>query len=255
MNILRLIFSPTGGTQRAADDLCAPWAAQGISRRDIDLTDPDGSFDPLPLGDAEGVLIAIPSYGGRVPALAVQRLAHLQGGGAPCVLLCTYGNRAYDDTLLEMADLAAQQGLNVIAAVAAATEHSIVRRFGAGRPDAQDARELAAYGQRLGEKLLAGARDTPELPGTRPYKPLGPMKLIPLPDDSCNHCGLCAASCPARAIDFETQETNADACICCMRCVQACPQGARRPDPALIAFLSQKLEPRCSARKPNELYL
>ena len=73
MNILRLIFSPTGGTQRAADDLCAPWAAQDLSRRDVDLTDPDGSFDPLPLGDAEGVLIAIPSYGGRVPAEAIER--------------------------------------------------------------------------------------------------------------------------------------------------------------------------------------
>lgn len=255
MNMLRLIFSPTGGTKRAADALSTTWSTRGIRVRDIDLTDPSERLDELSLDKDDSVLIALPAYGGRVPGLAAQRLSHLKGNGAACVLLCTYGNRAFEDTLVEMADLAEKQGLKVIAAVTSVTEHSIVRLVAAGRPDAQDVSELASYGQRLCEKLLAEDRSMPEIPGSRPYKPLGSMKLVPLPDDSCNHCGLCAESCPAQAIDPETLETDADACICCMRCVQVCPQGSRRPDPAMMDFLSQKLEPLRSVRHPNELYL
>ena len=81
----------------------------------------------------------------RPPALAAQRIARIHGGGARCVLVCVYGNRAYEDTLVEMEDLAKQSGFQVIAAVAAVAEHSIMHQYAAGRPDQQDQEELKGY--------------------------------------------------------------------------------------------------------------
>ena len=137
MNCVQLIFSPTGGTMRAAKAITDPW---GPGVETIDLTDPelaDRAFQEEDL-----VLIAVPSYGGRVPELAAQRLTKMQGNSARCVLCCVYGNRAYEDTLVEMQDCAESRGFQVIAAVAAIAEHSILHQYAAGRPDRQDAEEL-----------------------------------------------------------------------------------------------------------------
>ena len=60
MNRVQLIFSPTGGTMRAAKAITDPW---GPGVETIDLTDPalaDRAFQKEDL-----VLIAVPSYGGR----------------------------------------------------------------------------------------------------------------------------------------------------------------------------------------------
>ena len=71
--------------------------------------------------------------------MAVRRLKALNGQGARAVLACVYGNRAYEDTLVEREDAARETGFRVIAAMAAVAEHSIARQFASGRPDEQDA--------------------------------------------------------------------------------------------------------------------
>lgn len=90
-------------------------------------------------------MIAVPSYGGRVPQAATERLSAIRGNGAKAVLLCVYGNRAYEDTLVELEDTAKQAGFRVIAAIAAIAEHSIARQFATGRPDAQDQARLHTF--------------------------------------------------------------------------------------------------------------
>lgn len=254
MSIHRLIFSPTGGTQRAADALTSTWTT-GTPLHDTDLTRPDTDCSHLTPAPGDLILIAVPSYGGRVPALAAQRIAALHGNGAACVLLCTYGNRAYEDTLIELADLATRSGLHIIAAVAAATEHSIIHRYGTGRPDTTDRQQLQQYGQSILGKHHSGHTGTPDLPGQRPYKPLSSIKLIPLPNDTCNHCGHCAANCPASAIDPDTLSTDSTLCISCMRCISICPQSARQLPESIISTLTQALAPVCTTRKPNQLFL
>ena len=49
---------------------------------------------------------------------ALGRLANMQGNGAKCVVMAVYGNREFEDTLVQMQDAAAQQGFQVIAAAA-----------------------------------------------------------------------------------------------------------------------------------------
>ena len=92
MKITQIVFSPTGGTARVADIITAQW---GSSVRKIDLTDPAVAFSAEALDGEALTLIAVPSYDGRVPALAAERIAKLRGNLARCVVLTVYGNRAY----------------------------------------------------------------------------------------------------------------------------------------------------------------
>lgn len=80
-----------------------------------------------------------------MPQAATERLSAIRGNGAKAVLLCVYGNRAYEDTLVELEDTAKQAGFRVIAAIAAIAEHSIARQFATGRPDAQDQARLHTF--------------------------------------------------------------------------------------------------------------
>ncbi|WP_428055973.1 hypothetical protein [Candidatus Avelusimicrobium alvi] len=88
---------------------------------------------------------AAPVYGGRIPAAAKERFLQLKGTQTPAVLLAVFGNRDYDDALLEMCDLALAGGLVPAACAAPVAEHSIMHSVAAGRPDAADREKLAAF--------------------------------------------------------------------------------------------------------------
>lgn len=156
-------FSPTGGTKKAAQHLAGALGGETVC---IDLT-----VHPAQAAPADAAVIAVPSFGGRVPPLAAQRIRQLQGGGTPAVLLCVYGNRAYEDTLVELHDLAVEAGFRVVAAAAAIAEHSIARQFAAGRPDAQDLDQLSAFGEAIRAKLDRGERPSRSRPATAPTSP------------------------------------------------------------------------------------
>ena len=135
MKIHEICFSPTGGTRRVAEILSQALANEIVP---VDLTARDVDFRSVKLADGDVALIAVPSYSGRVPAVAATRLEMLCGNGARAILVCVYGNRAYEDTLAELRDTATRAGFRVVAAVAAVAEHSIVRHYGAGTHDAAD---------------------------------------------------------------------------------------------------------------------
>ena len=122
MKLYEITFSPTGGTQKAADLLTETLGGKAVA---VDLTDSTVDRSALALTSEDVAVIAVPSYGGRVPATAVQRLRAVQGGNARAVLLCVYGNRAYEDTLVELEDTARKAGFRVVAAAAAIAEHSL----------------------------------------------------------------------------------------------------------------------------------
>lgn len=254
MSCTQLIFSPTGGTKKAADALCAPW---GLPVETIDLCDRKKTFSQIAFQPEDLVLLAVPSYGGRVPALAAQRLSQVQGGGAQAVLLCVYGNRAYEDTLAELYDLAADAGFQCIAAAAAVAEHSIMHQYAAHRPDARDLEVLTDFSQKILDRAKEGSLlPVQSVPGSRPYKKAGAVPLVPKAGKDCTACGLCAKQCPAGAIDPE-QVKSADGklCISCMRCVVNCPRSARRVNGAMVSAAALAMKKVCSVRKENELFL
>ena len=71
MNIVQIVFSPTGGTQKAADMITSAW---DTPVRKVDLSDPETDFSAVSLEKGDVAVIAVPSFGGRVPAPAIQRL-------------------------------------------------------------------------------------------------------------------------------------------------------------------------------------
>lgn len=108
LNGTRLIFfSPTHTSARIAR---AIGEGIGMGRRmETDLT-LDEQTSPIEM-NGELCVIAVPVYGGRVAATALQRLQRLKGNGSPAILVVVYGNRDYEDALLELRDTAVQLGL------------------------------------------------------------------------------------------------------------------------------------------------
>ena len=241
-----ILFSPTGGTEK-----CANILAKGLfdTWEVIDLTLPCQNVT-LHTGDLS--IVAVPSFGGRIPPLAANRLRAIQGNDAKAVLLCVYGNRAYEDTLVELQDILEADGFSCVAAVAALAEHSIMHAFAANRPDPEDERILTGYASAIREKLSSGNTKL-TLPGNRPYKDYKVASMIPLTGDNCSNCGICAQKCPAGAIIDGT--IDPEKCISCMRCTAICPTGAKFVDPEKLAALVERLKTALGGHKENELFV
>ncbi len=254
MSVYNLVFSPTGGTGKVADMFAGSFCDESTY---IDLTKCDGDYAAYVFQEEDICIVSVPSYGGRVPAIAVSRLRQIRGNGARAVLIVVYGNRAYDDTFAELQDTLTDAGFVCIAAVAAVAEHSIMRQFAAGRPDAQDEKELGDYAAAIRGKIEAGTAFAHlNLPGNRPYREYGGVPMKPQAQKACNGCGICAGECPVSAISAgKPAQTDTGRCISCMRCVAVCPQKARSVNKALLAAGSMKLKKACSEYKRNELFL
>lgn len=253
MKIYEFYFSPTGGTKTATDMLVKGLTGEIQS---VDLTDCKTNFSNISLEEDDLAVIAVPSYGGRVPEPAVQRISAIRGNGTKAVLVCVYGNRAYEDTLVELQDTVKQAGFRIIAAVAAIAEHSIARQFAAGRPDIQDQTQLHTFAEKIQSKLDAENISEPLIPGNRPYKKGGGAGMVPKPTKDCVKCGLCANKCPVQAIDAnDPKKVDSKACISCMRCVSVCPHSARKVNGMMLAAVNTMLKKVCSDRKVPELYL
>mgnify|MGYP004475696797 FL=1 len=253
MSVFEMVFSPTGGTRKVSGLVSE---ALGRDAATIDLTDSGLDFRAVSMTEDDVAVISVPSYAGRVPAVVVDRLGMVRGNGARAVLVCVYGNRAFEDTLVELEDVAKRAGFRVVAAVAAIAEHSVARQFAAGRPDAQDVAQLAEFAQRIRQKLLDGDASEPFIPGNRPYKQAGGHAMVPMATEDCVSCGVCAAVCPVRAIDKgDPKQVDSEACISCMRCISVCPQNARKLDPNKLAVVAQMLSKACVERRECELFI
>ena len=245
-----LCFSPTGGTRAAADAVAAALSANCET---IDLLRP---VSPRTFSADEVVLIAMPVFGGRIPGFALDQLKAFQGGSARAVTLAVYGNRAFDDALVELNDAAAANGFHVIASAAPVAEHSMVRSIAAGRPDSQDKTELAGYAAKILAKLDRGDDSVPTVPGSHPGKAEAGAPWAPVVSEACVRCGKCAAECPVGAIPADAPNTtDASRCIHCMRCTVVCPTDARTLAAPMAEKLTGFLTQCAGGRRENELYL
>lgn len=223
----------------------------------FELCNPVSKLTDITLGEDDFALIAMPVYGGRIPVLAMEQLkSTVKPNNAKCAVIAVYGNRAYDDALLEMYKTCKDMGFRVVAAVGAVAEHSIIRKYGAGRPDAEDVAELKGFGAKIMEAIEQGtAVEESIIPGNFPYKKPG-AGPYPTADKSCSGCGKCAAECPVGAIpEDDLRKVNKDLCISCMRCVSVCPQETRSIGTLMHGAIALAIKKGCAERKNNELFI
>lgn len=241
------VFSPTGGTSKIA----AAIAGARMGTR-IDLCSP---VEPQEMPAGAPLLAVVPVYGGRIPAIAAQRLLALQGSGNPAIAVVVYGNRAYEDALLELKNVLTEAGHQVIAAAAFIAEHSIIRSIAADRPHADDLARAVEFGAAV-EARLNGELSTVDVPGNAEYRPLPQMPATPLVTDACGGCGMCAHKCPVGAIPLSNpRSTDAAKCILCMRCVAICPRGARILPPPMVEAFTAKLNAVAGEPKAPETFI
>lgn len=253
MRSVQIVFSPTGGTQKVADILTNR-ISDDVER--IDLSNRTLNFGATQIRPDDLVVVAMPCFAGRVPRIALERFGQISGNGAKCVVVNVYGNRAFDDALLEMSDSASAVGFEVIASIAAVAEHSIMNKFATGRPDAIDCQTLESYADRIKEALESGkAISMPPTPGKRPYVKEGSASLVPKVKGGCTKCGLCERKCPVGAINQNDFPSKKGSCISCMRCVSICPANARQINKLMVKAASLAIGKEASKRKENELFL
>ena len=253
MRLFTIVFSPTGGTRKAASIIAGELSGD---LTDINLMNAD--FKGKALSSEDLALIAVPAFSGRVPTIAAERISSLRGNSALAILLSSFGNRAVDDTLIELRDLAKQAGFRPFAAIEAVTQHSLLPRYGAGRPDARDRKDLKAFAAKIREKLLSGESLEGELevPGNHPYRERRPSDIHPTSGKGCSSCLSCVFVCPVGAISMEQPErTDPKRCIGCMACVSVCPQKTRKLREKDRKTLEEHLKEACAGRSENRLYL
>ncbi len=250
MRIYKIVFSPTGGTEKVASIIAN---ALGAEIETVDLS--VQNFSGCDLTDDSIAVIAMPSFGGRAPKTAIDRLKTIKANGAKAVVVAVYGNREQDDTLIEMADTAKECGFKVVAGISAVAEHSIAHQYATGRPDDIDVQQLNEFAKSITGKIYSSTDTEPNIPGNRPYKKSGPG-LVPKATSACTACGICAEKCPVGAIDKNNpKKTDKKACINCMRCMAVCPQNARKVSGAMVKLVGAALKKSCSSRKDNKLFL
>lgn len=248
-------FSATGNSQTAVRAV-----ASGLA---TDAAEEDVTCHPgkPTLFDADDLVVfAAPVYGGRIAPQAVERFASYRGQQTPAILAATYGNRAYDDALLELFDLAVTQGFVPFAAAAFVGEHSSALQMAANRPDANDIEIMNGFGKQCKQKLHDPARMAEPLavPGNRPYRAgSAQVPCAPQADENCDRCGYCATVCPVGAIDIrDVRTSDVEKCIRCCACIKKCPKDARAIVSEVFAAKNKALEDRCAhIRKEPALFL
>ena len=236
-------------------------AALGLAEAPVehDITDYSQASPSLRFGPEDLVILASPVYGGRLPYPAAQRLMLCEGRKTPALLVVSYGNRAFEDALLEMKDIVEKQKFLPVAAAACVAEHSIAPVYAAGRPDADDEKTFSAFSSSV-KTLLDGfdprLPHTLSVPGNHPYRLYRESPLPQTIDERCTKCGMCAQACPTHAIsETEPDRINSSRCISCMRCVAVCPDGGRVVDGKLLEGLVSRIGKALEGHKENELML
>ena len=56
-------------------------------------------IEKMTLQEEDVCLVSVPSFAGRVPQIAVERMKKISGNGAKAILNCVYGNREWGMTL------------------------------------------------------------------------------------------------------------------------------------------------------------
>lgn len=257
-----VFFSPTGTSKAIVEAIASKVAAD--EHEIIDLTYSETTEKCFE--EEELVVLGVPVYAGRVAPLAKKRLQALQGRNTPAVVVVLYGNREYEDALLELKDLAMSASFVPVAGAAFIGMHSFSNDeapIAPGRPDDDDLQRARIFGgeiiQKIGNQRRGAVQPDLIVPGNVPYKEYpGPLPVTPEVDgDKCTGCGDCVPTCPDAAISLEDDSPVRDVerCIFCCACIRACPEQALFIGAPAVREKRKWLHDNYARRREPELFL
>ena len=270
MSIYAVYFSPTGNTEKSVRVMAgaisectatkagkAAGAVQAFGVYDCTCVREESGLAKYVSKDAEitfgsddFVIIGGPVYAGRIPEVAMQRLEKFKGSQTPCILVASYGNRHFDDALLELKHMAERNGFVVKGGAAVIGRHTF-GEIQVDRPNAEDLDQMAEFAVKAYEKI----DPVENIPGNPIYREGGKGgKFRPETTKACVKCGLCKRNCPVSAIndDFSVSDEK---CISCFRCIRNCPMKAKVMTSEGYLQFAEDFTKKLSARRENEFYL
>ncbi len=276
-------FSPTGGTEHIVSLLAEEMGkCLKLPVHKISFTLPDERKKSCTFTEEDLLILGTPVYAGRIPNKILPDVDRsFEGNGTLAVAVSVFGNRNYDDGLMELALLLENHGFCVAAAAAAAARHAFSDDIGAGRPDKQDEKELRVFARRAAEKIkefsgvekivsgnkAAGGVSALQITGHNPvgpyYTPLRadgqPAKFLkakPVTDENlCNRCGTCASVCPMGSIRSDDCSVVEGVCIKCQACIRSCPAQAKHFEDEDFLSHVEMLREHYTRRAANAFFL
>ena len=263
-------FSGTGTTEKVVTRM-AKIAAEdlGAEYKTFCFNLPKDREGELSFGPGDLVIFGTPVYAGRVPNLLLPYIRDkVKGNGALAVPVSLFGNRNFDDGLIELRNVLEADGFHTVAGGAFACRHAFTDALADGRPDWDDKRQMGEFAARIADKVkdLTDIPAPVAVPGdaAAPYyvpkgtdgQPVKFLKAKPQTDlGKCTDCGACARLCPMGAINPSNVAEVPGTCIKCQRCVHKCTKHAKYfDDPAFLSHVAM-LEQNFTEPKENEVYL
>lgn len=248
--LFNIYFSAKGTTQKCADYIAQIVNPETVSQNLLNVLSPNH----LELASNDILLLSMPVYGGYIPHHCIDMIKQIKGKNTPAIILAIFGNRHFDNALLQMQDLVEANGFKVIAAGAFLAEHSIFPTVAHGRPDAGDYGFMKQFAKECRHVLESnGWQDnTLVVPGLKDYDPLAfkGVPFYPDADDSCTYCKKCVNICPMNAIsDANPKSTDASKCISCGACISVCPVKARDYHSDMYEKAKAGFELKCKDKK------
>ena len=262
-NLNLIYYSPTGTTQRIVREIGQNLGLKLISENNL----AENKFESIPkVSDNCLTIIGMPVYSGRLPITVIESLKKLQSNQSPAVIVVVYGNRAYEDSLLELKEIAGNFGFKVVAGAAFIGEHSYSthdKPIAKNRPDEKDLEKCRDFARMITEKFKdikdISSLSEPDIPGNYPYKERKPSNSAIHPETDknlCTLCGICAEVCPTNAITIQdTVITDGELCTLCCACVKYCPEDARFFDHPAVNAIRENLFLNCFERKEPEYFV
>lgn len=279
--MLAAFFSPTGTTRKIVMDLSTHLKEaldteemndkNAVVLKTVDFTplSERTSNEEIRICRDELFILGIPVYAGRVPNVLLPYLNRFRGDKTKAVIVAVYGNRHYDDALMELSQLLVSNGFEVIAGCAFIGEHAFSNVLAAGRPDTDDLLASKRFAYEIANKLthIGSQRvDNLIMPGQWPlrpyYRPVDDdgfafdfKRIVPITMTSCVECGLCAKLCPVQSISYVDNRTITRICIKCCSCVKHCPVEAKQFDNPNFLKHKKELEADFFSRRSPECFL